>query len=802
MKISNRIRPLLLVLLILFPMLMIISSFSLKVQAGPFIPESDPNNGWHWEVDVGDKLYFEGEFILTNASTGEVYSMWRDIWIYNITSIENVTIDWLGMHDFSQVNATQCYYNVTAGELEPYYVSQEIALFGYDSIDPITLRIRAGQNGMPYILPINGSSGVEVNILAPVINETFYYPRGNTMYNAFDNYTFDEGSNRIYFWNSTDDFYSDATYYDNGTLNYGEAYLGVNMGDSPIYVNATIKQVFNDDITDEISWGVSVGEDIYYNWYEGSDGELGAVDVKVHITEISDVLLNKTKNSFGNQEDDPIHMVFERVFGDIYVWNGTDYELVEVHEPIGTANNFYPQYFDEDGPNLFNFLYPTDITIEDLEFMWNNDTLRIWNAPFDEIYYDENGILESVVQNSTGTNLVRSEVDKTTGIVQSYLMTQGSEMLYYEIQTQTLVDWSVNPGNVLYYKHNEEEKFYDEKVTILGSLTYFANLSAMFNPMGITLPTGQPELQFFSVLMAYFEEWDSTTETWIPQGDDPIAISNIYWPISPLQFNYGPPLILPENTASSDLSNLFNVFGSVYDEINYTTGHVMLRNNTMDRELHFYFDETTGRVEMMYGWNADPINATNWRYISIYPKFYQALTSGSNSFTFNSDFPAEIDIDMDVNVAVGSPGAALIYNYFTMNPVNVPLPNGTAFAFFDQLIENRAFISGNITMTIRFPSSIDISEILFFFYAFNMSGTNEWDSPPPEFYLNSVTYNFVENAIIIEMEAWDRGILSAMAYLVIEEELPSEIPGYDLFLISLMIIFISTIVIKKKRKKI
>ncbi|MFX1597205.1 MAG: hypothetical protein ACFFBK_14200, partial [Promethearchaeota archaeon] len=130
------------------------------------------------------------------------------------------------------------------------------------------------------------------------------------------------------------------------------------------------------------------------------------------------------------------------------------------------------------------------------------------------------------------------------------------------------------------------------------------------------------------------------------------------------------------------------------------------------------------------------------------------------------------------------------------------LPNGTAFAFFDQLIENRAFISGNITMTIRFPSSIDISEILFFFYAFNMSGTNEWDSPPPEFYLNSVTYNFVENAIIIEMEAWDRGILSAMAYLVIEEELPSEIPGYDLFLISLMIIFISTIVIKKKRKKI
>ena len=135
-----------------------ITAFNLNVQAGPAIPEPDPENGWHWDVDVGTEIYFETEFILTNFSTGDVMSMWRDIWIYNITSIENVTIDWLGMHEFSQVNATQCYYNVTEDELEPYYdESQEFALFGYNSTDPITHRIRAGTMGLPLLLPKNSS---------------------------------------------------------------------------------------------------------------------------------------------------------------------------------------------------------------------------------------------------------------------------------------------------------------------------------------------------------------------------------------------------------------------------------------------------------------------------------------------------------------------------------------------------------------------------------------------------------------------------------------------------------------------
>jgi len=44
------------------------------------------------------------------------------------------------------------------------------------------------------------------------------------------------------------------------------------------------------------------------------------------------------------------------------------------------------------------------------------------------------------------------------------------------------------------------------------------------------------------------------------------------------------------------------------------------------------------------------------------------------------------------------------------------------------------------------------------------------------------------------------GVILAMAYISLE--LPPEIPGYDLFLISILVIVISAIAIKIKRKKL
>ncbi|MFX0082426.1 MAG: hypothetical protein ACFE94_11820 [Candidatus Hodarchaeota archaeon] len=808
MKISRRNRPLVLISLILFPMAIMLCSFSLNAQAGPPIPEPDPKNGWYWDVDVGNITSFECEFIITNATTGEVSGMWRDIWIYNITSIEDVTIDWLGTQEFSQVNATMCYYNVTDGvnELEAYGESSEFALFGYNNITG-QHKIRAGSMGMPLLLPKNGSS-LEVDILAPIINETFYYPMGQMAFNKFDQFAWDNtpNVNRIHFWNSTPGlgYYSDGYYFDNGTLNYGEAYLWVNMDGNPMYINATMKQVFNYDITDELVWGVSEGEVIYYDSYEGPGGMGAAVEMMVNITNISDVLLNKTKNSFS--DEDSTYMVFQAVFADRYYWNGTEYKFID-NNIIGAANNFYPQYYDEGGggPPIMPFIWPISAPLEDYEFMWNLDTLRIWEQMFyDEIYITENGFLDFLLKNSTGVDSVEIVIDKATGVTQKFLMISPNGIMLFEKKFQTLIEWSVKLGDVLYYKNNEKE-FQDVKLITNQTGIYYANISDLCASIGLTLPPGQPEHQFFSCINASFEIWNYMTDSWVPEGVKPFAMANIYWPISPLLFGMGgPPLFLPKGTTSSELSDLFDVYSSVYDDITYNPGQVILRNTALNRELNFNFDEISGNVTMMYGWRADPVGPPNWKYISYYPKFYEELTPAVlNHIVFNTDFPISgLTVSMDITAGPTGAGAALIYTYFPMNPVNVSLPEGTPIAYFDQLLTHWTLITGNITMTLTLPLSIDINNIIPYFYAFNMSGTLDWDQAPPEFYANNLSFDNATNSIIIEMEPsmFFKGIISAISYKTIEEAL-EEIPGYDLFLLSMMIIIFSGLVIRKVRKE-
>lgn len=763
-----------------------LNTFFLNVKAGPDIPMPHPNNGWHWGVDEGDQLYYETEFIITNVSNGEVVAMFKDIWIYNITSIENVTLEYLGTNDFSQVNSTQCYYNLTSAEIEAYDEPYEFALFGFNNSDTIKHKYRAGRSGMPMLLPLNGSNNLEVDILDDILNESFYYPSGQSSgYNQYDYYESNPVNNRIYFSNSTEGYFSDGYYYDNGTLASATAYLVIWM-DGPVYINATMTRVFDYDITDEITWGVSVGEDLYFDYYEGSSGIDDAVDMKLHITEISDEMYEKTKNWFGNES---IYMTYQAVYADIYTWNGTDYELDptilgESNKPIGIANNFYPQYFDTMGPSK-TFVYPSNMQREDLEFLWNNDTVRIWNIPFDEITYYENGYIRSVVRNTTGTAFADSRVDKTTGIVESLLMYYDHDITFYELKTQTLVDWSLGPGDTFYYKSNEEQQR-DFRCTISGSYNVYANmsyLSYMYSTYGITVPlTGQPELQFFSYLEANFELWDTSTETWSMVATDIISIANIYWPISPLVFEAGgPPLLVPENTVASDMDDFFVMFDSIYDEITTSTSDtILLHNSTEDKTLYYHFDIPTGRVIMMHGWAMAPVPGAEWTFLSSYVKKVETLSTGSNTFALESDFSLDISVVVEMDVLAG-PTSEYIYSVLPFNPVNISLPNGTALVFFDQLITNYGQIDGNVTFTIVFPSTVDLSQTELFFFAYNVSGLEQWNLAPSEF-LDNIVYDYDDNSITFPVEAWGpNGIISAFAY--IDTSQISEIPGYEPILV-------------------
>ncbi len=761
-----------LILLITIPTLLALSSLMTNVQGGPDdIPVAHPNNAWHWDVAEGDQIYFEGEFILTNATTGEIYMMFKDIWIYNITAIGNVTIDaGYGLREYSQINATSCYYNLTADEIEAYdSYPQELALFGYHDADPIKHKYRAGYNGMAFVLPLNGSV-IDVDLLAGILNESFYgSPMYQMAFNKFNNYMSDPASNRIYFYNTSDDYFADAYYFDNGTLDIGTAYLAANM-DGPVYINATMRQVFDYDITDEVEWGVNIGDTFYYDMIENEYMADEAMEWKLNITGFSDLLFNKTKNEFSDEE--PVYMVYQAVFADRSIWNGTDYEYID-NVMVGTANNFYPQYFDDAAEEgVMPFIWPVNVPREDFEFMWNNDTLRIWESlEFDEVYIYENGYYEFFLRNSTSIDYVRINVSKTTGVAHLFLVLSMDNFMLFELKTQTLVDWSVNIGDIIYFKQNDdyEDGFVDIKVTITETGTYYVNMTFLveyYNYYGVpmTLPSGQPEFQFFSYIEASFEEWNPSTQSWDYHGTNTLAIANIYWPISPLIFEMGgAPMLMPEDTSSSELTGIFDMFSPVYDDITYSTGLVILRNSTLDRSLYFYFDEASGKMTMMHGWGNMPVPGSEWNYMTYYPKFYEALSFGTNYFTMNSDFITDMTVTVELDVGIGGASPEYIYNFLSMNPVNVSVPEGTALAYFDQLITYYALIDGNITMTMTLPSSIDLLENDIFFFAFNMSGTLEWDEAPPEFY-DTIIYDYGTNSFTIETPAWPWGVISAISY--------------------------------------
>ena len=167
---------------------------------------------------------------------------------------------------------------------------------------------------------------------------------------------------------------------------------------------------------------------------------------------------------------------------------------------------------------------------------------------------------------------------------------------------------------------------------------------------------------------------------------------------------------------------------------------------------------------MMYGWANMPGPGTGWNYMSIYPKFYEAFGFGTHSFQMESDFITDIIGTVEFNVTIGGPDVEYIYNFLSMNPVNVSVPKGTALAYFDQLIINYGLITSNITMTITFPSSIDLLENDIFFFAFNMSGSEEWDEAPQELY-DAIVYNYTTNSLSLETTTWGPvSIFSAMSY--------------------------------------
>ncbi len=769
------------IILLIFIAAINLSAFFTSVKAGPYVPEEHAYNDWHWGIDVGDELYWEVEVITTNGSSGEVIMMFRDIWIYNITSIENVTTDWLGVNDFSLVNATQCYYNVTEGELEPYGGPLEFALFGYNSSDTIQHKYRAGMGGAPYILPLNGSNNLEVDVLDDILNESFYYPLSTQGYNQFNEYSSNAVNNSILFKNSSENYYMYLEYgITDGVVQFVEGYMKVDMG-GPMYVNVTMQRVLDYDITDEIEWGVDIGDIFYYDYTEGGSS---CYDIKIEIIDIVDVMLPKSHNYFS---DEDIYMVFQAVYSNLSVWDGYEYTLDSSYFPIGYANNFYFQYFDEGISPEFNFIYPNNTVKEDIEFMWNNYTLNIWNLPFNDIELIENTNFEITLRDTSTNFRVSIIAEKSSGIVQSYLFTEhGDVQLYYEIQHQTLVDWDLEIGDVVYYKQNSQDRETYARATIIASYGEFFNLTEweLFSGGIFTKIPGQPELQFFKVLIADFEEFDEETGIWQNKGDDLFLEANTYWSISPLAMfgSSAPPLFIPLGFTGEDFENLLAMLGGMFDEMTFTEDHVLLRNSTNNKEYDAYIDITTGRITFMGGWmNLPGGDDTSWMYMSIYPMFNETLHSGTNSISVPNDAVSGITVSY-IEIITTNAEVELVNAMLNHNPINTSITNGTVLYYNDLLITNSTGLE-NITFYIKFDESFDLDNYNLTFWAWNMSGNNEWEAAPPEA-ASMFVYDYADNSLTIHFPVGGSSgpisIIMAVSYIYVGPK--ESIPGFSLLM--------------------
>ncbi|MEE9571700.1 MAG: hypothetical protein V3W20_01475, partial [Candidatus Neomarinimicrobiota bacterium] len=783
-----------LIILLAFTVAINLSALFTSVKAGPYVPEEHAYNGWHWGVDVGDELYWEVEMILTNASNGQVTMMFKDIWIYNITSIENVTTDWLGVNEFSQVNATQCYFNVTGDiseqELESYDDPVEFALFGFNNSDSIKHKYRAGMGVAPFILPLNGSKNLEVDVLIDILNESFYDPLSPDRFNQFDGFTYAQTTNSMFFTNSSDGYYLNLMYNaTNGVAEYAEGYMMVQMGE-PMLLNFTIQRVLDYDITDEIEWGVNIGDIFYYDWAEGTGSYY---DVKIEVIDIADVMLTKTQNGFMEGE---IHMVFQAVYGNLSVWNGTTYNVVEPNIQVGLANNFYFQYFDEGVTPNYIFVYPTSTTKEDIEFMWNSDTLRIWDAPFNDIELIENTNFEFTLRNTSTNFRVSNIIDKSTGIVQSNLITEhGYVQLYYEIQHQTLVDWDLEIGDVVYYKQNSKDGGTYMRATMVITYGEFVNLTQWEVDSGgffTTIP-GQPELQFFKAIIAKFEEFDEETGTWDYFGTDIFLEANIYWPISPYAMFGGtaPPLFVPLGFTGEDFENLLALLGGMFDVMTFAEDHVFLRNSTNNKEYNSYVDTATGRITFMGGWmNMPGGDDTTWNYMTIYPMFNETLDSGTNHISFPNEAVSEVTVSF-IEIIADNTGIEVLNALLAYNPINTSITEGTVLYYNDLLITNATGVT-NLTFYIKFDDSFDLNSYNLTFWAWNMSGNNEWSAAPSEA-TDMFVYDYEDNSltIIFPIDGSSGAMSIIMAVSFIYAGPPELIPGFPL-LITLGFLTVST----------
>ncbi len=242
--------------------------------ADDFIPTPDvPYENFTWGFSNGTELGFIYErYNDTEYSFGVNY--------YNITSMPYLFIDEAEMEiaNFTYcVQLEEIYFNLTQNKILPVQNSPLLNV----SLTNLTTPFFGESTGFLIpMLPGGGGDGpfpgwffMMLNPFIPMNDTTLALTwsaqRLKLIYeNMFEMGEFDIAStslapnnNNIYFKNSTTGVYVNLTYYDNGTLLYGELYFD-NEEDGRMTI--TLTTIFDVNPIDDIEWDVEVGDILYY----------------------------------------------------------------------------------------------------------------------------------------------------------------------------------------------------------------------------------------------------------------------------------------------------------------------------------------------------------------------------------------------------------------------------------------------------------------------------------------------------------------------------------------------------------
>jgi len=495
-------RTILIMFLMSLPTILLLSQITTHVAAEEWVPVEHPNNEWHWNTTVGDYLWYELEILQWNSTTNEQISMFRNIYGFEITAIFNTTlaIPGEGTHAVSAINMTDVWYNGT--DIEILGETSANAFFGYNDT-LLTEVFSAGDRGIvPIILPLNGTNTVDLEYLSNIIKTYYYDPMASIgAINVFDYVNADNAKNNLYFGCTSDPYYINATYYDNGTVKFVEMFIQMQMGPGE-YIDfyQKAKHVSNPDITTEVEWSVNKGDILYYgdnNWY------FGYFEKKYEITGFNITIC------YGNWsfEQDATPMLFEQVLANVSIWNETLGEYIldiqqgigEVNATVGIANKFYPTLplistEDPIAPLVLN----KKATFDDLIFMQNNFTIK-WLEGYDEIKVKQDGdlVITELINHTRERHLV-SCGNLKSGMINFLKMTQeyGEKMdiMLFEknmtiLTTDAQDEWLYDDLCPAWDIHTD--------FTVSGDTElYWAVIP--INPTNVSLPYGLPhELAMF-----------------------------------------------------------------------------------------------------------------------------------------------------------------------------------------------------------------------------------------------------------------------------------------------------------------